>query len=112
MGAGIDSGLVHVGRAISAEELALIEETVELRVTSRDWDALMRIIRERAETMLAQGRGETLERWLDALPPRRRQASPWMLYWLASCRLPTAPRLARTVSILLDWLMALSNCWW
>jgi hypothetical protein len=30
MGAGIDSGLVHVGRAISAEELALIEETVEL----------------------------------------------------------------------------------
>jgi hypothetical protein len=30
MGEGIDSGLVHVGRAISAEELALIEETVEL----------------------------------------------------------------------------------
>jgi ATP/maltotriose-dependent transcriptional regulator MalT/DNA-binding SARP family transcriptional activator len=77
------------------EEAGQIEETVELRVTSRDWDALMRIIRERAETMLAQGRGETLERWLDALPPRRRQASPWMLYWLASCRLPTAPRESR-----------------
>jgi hypothetical protein len=30
MGDGIDSGLVHVGRAISAEEVALIEETVEL----------------------------------------------------------------------------------
>jgi hypothetical protein len=30
MGDGIDSGLVHVGRAISAEELALIEETVAL----------------------------------------------------------------------------------
>jgi hypothetical protein len=30
MGDGIDSGLVHVGRVISAEELALIEETVEL----------------------------------------------------------------------------------
>ena len=30
MGDGIDSGLVHVGRVISAEELALIQETVEL----------------------------------------------------------------------------------
>jgi hypothetical protein len=30
MGDGIDSGLVHVGRAIRAEEVALIEETVEL----------------------------------------------------------------------------------
>jgi hypothetical protein len=30
MGDGIDSGVVHVGRAISAEEVALIEETVAL----------------------------------------------------------------------------------
>jgi hypothetical protein len=30
MGEGVDLGLVHVGRAISADELALIRETVEL----------------------------------------------------------------------------------
>lgn len=30
MGEGVDLGLVHVGRAISAEEVALIRETVEL----------------------------------------------------------------------------------
>lgn len=77
------------------ENAGQIEDAVELRVAGRDWEALIRIIRAQAETMLAQGRGETLERWLDALPGRRRQASPWMLYWLASCRIPSAPRESR-----------------
>jgi len=72
-----------------------IEGAVALRVAGRDWDALIRIIREHAETMLAQGRGETLEQWLEALPPKRLQNSPWMLYWMASCRVPSSPRESR-----------------
>ena len=77
------------------EDAEQIEDAVTLRVASRDWDALTRIIRRHAETMLEQGRGETLEQWLEALPPRRLHNSPWMLYWLASCRIPTAPRESR-----------------
>jgi ATP/maltotriose-dependent transcriptional regulator MalT/DNA-binding SARP family transcriptional activator len=77
------------------ENAAQVEDAVELRAANRDWGSLIRLIGEHAETMLSQGRGETLERWLEALPPRRRQDSPWMLYWLASCRIPTAPRESR-----------------
>jgi LuxR family maltose regulon positive regulatory protein len=77
------------------EESGQIEDTVALRVASRSWPELIRIIRENAETMLQQGRGETLEQWLEALPTSRLEREPWMLFWLASCRLPFAPRESR-----------------
>ena len=94
LGARERSGL-QARAAELLEDAAQIEDAVELRVAGRDWGALIRLISQHAETMLAQGRGETLERWLEALPNRRRQDSPWMLYWLASCRIPTAPRESR-----------------
>jgi LuxR family maltose regulon positive regulatory protein len=77
------------------EESGQIEETVALRAASRNWSELVRIIRQHAETMLQQGRGETLEQWLEALPGSRLERDPWMLYWLGSCRLPFAPRESR-----------------
>ena len=77
------------------EESGQIEETVALRAAGRNWPELIRIIRQHAETMLQQGRGETLEQWLEALPASRLERDPWMLYWLASCRLPFAPRESR-----------------
>ncbi len=77
------------------EESGQIEDTVALRAASRNWTELIRIIREYADTMLQQGRGETLEQWLEALPSSRLERDPWMLYWLASCRLPFAPRESR-----------------
>lgn len=77
------------------EESGQIEETVSLRAASRNWSELARIIRQHAETMLQQGRGETLEQWLEALPGSRLERDPWMLYWLGSCRLPFAPRESR-----------------
>jgi DNA-binding SARP family transcriptional activator len=72
-----------------------IEDTVALRIAGRDWDELSRLIREHAETMLAQGRGQTLEAWLEEFPPARMRKDPWMLRWLAACRLPIAPRESR-----------------
>jgi len=84
------------GRAAELLEAAgRIEDAVTLRIAGRDWDALIRIIHESAETMLAHGRGETLEQWLEELPPARLRKSPWMLHWLASCRLSMAPRESR-----------------
>lgn len=77
------------------EAAGQIEDAVALCITGRDWDALTRIIHASAETMLAHGRGETLEQWLEELPPARLRKLPWMLYWLASCRLPMAPRESR-----------------
>jgi len=77
------------------EESGQIEDTIALRAAGRKWTELVRLIREHAETMLQQGRGETLEQWLEALPASRLERDPWMLYWLASCRLPFAPRESR-----------------
>ena len=77
------------------EEAGQIEDAVSLRVASRDWQELNRIIQQHAESMLEQGRGETLEQWLEELPPTRLENDPWMMFWLAACRLSTAPRESR-----------------
>lgn len=78
--------------AVLLEKQGNVENTAALLIESRDWDGLVRFIREKAETMLAQGRGETLEQWLEELPEERLNGEPWMLYWLGICRLPLSPR--------------------
>ncbi len=72
-----------------------IEDTVALRIESREWDELKRVIDEHAASMLALGRGETLEQWLEALPEERLGQDPWMLYWMGACRFPHAQRESR-----------------
>ena len=90
--------------AIQAKGAALfeaegqIEETIALRVDARNWDEISRIIRENAADMLDQGRGETLEHWLEELPASRVKNDPWMLYWLGATRLAVAPRDSRRLS--------------
>lgn len=65
MGEGVDTGWVHVGRAISAEELALIRETVEL------FPSLSRA--ELAETLCDH------LRWYTASGTRKRRACERLL---------------------------------
>ena len=77
------------------EAAGQIEDTVAMRIAARDWQDLMRIVRAHAEGMVEQGRGETLEQWLEQLPPARLNSDPWMLHWLAACRLPVSPRESR-----------------
>jgi LuxR family maltose regulon positive regulatory protein len=77
------------------ESAGQIEDTVALRIVGRDWDELARLINVHAETLLAQGRGQTVEAWLEELPIARLRKNPWMLRWLAACRLPVAPRESR-----------------
>jgi DNA-binding SARP family transcriptional activator len=45
--------------------------------------------------MLRQGRGQTLYKWLAALPSTLVSQDAWVLYWLGNCRLSIAPREAR-----------------
>ncbi len=65
-----------------------IEEAVSLMRQIGDWDSLVAIIRRHAETMLAQGRGSIVERWIEAVPDEYRERDPWLLYWLGNCLLP------------------------
>jgi ATP/maltotriose-dependent transcriptional regulator MalT/DNA-binding SARP family transcriptional activator len=71
------------------------EDTVTLLVENHDWTRLGSIIRQQAADLVDQGRAETLEQWLESMPPDRLSDDPWLLYWLGICRLSTAPRESR-----------------
>jgi ATP/maltotriose-dependent transcriptional regulator MalT/DNA-binding SARP family transcriptional activator len=63
----------------------------QLLLEIEDWPALQTLVLQHAEQLLAQGRGETLVRWIQALPPADSAAEPWLQYWLASARFAAAP---------------------
>jgi ATP/maltotriose-dependent transcriptional regulator MalT/DNA-binding SARP family transcriptional activator len=71
------------------------EAAAVLLVRLRDWAGLESRILNQADALLAQGRGQTLENWISALPEARRGENPWLLYWLATARYPYAPRESR-----------------
>jgi DNA-binding SARP family transcriptional activator len=68
------------------EQAGNIEDATHLCIKNSEWDELARLIREHASTMQEQGRGETLEQWLEELPKDMLEQDPWLVYWLASCK--------------------------
>ena len=77
------------------EEAGRVEDALALYRNGRDWDAMARLIEAHAESMLAQGRGETLRQWIEDLPPELLSRYPWTLYWAAASHAQLAPREAR-----------------
>lgn len=73
------------------------EAAAVLRIRLGDWEQLATQIRAQAETLLQQGRGQTLERWITALPEELRERDIWFLIWLGLSQFPYAPRAARTL---------------
>ena len=63
-----------------------VEDATRLRIENGEWPELARLIRKHAASMLEQGRGETLEQWLEELPNETLSADPWLVYWLAACK--------------------------
>jgi len=80
-------------RVLSAHEH--FEAAAALLVRLRDWSGLESRILSQADALLAQGRGQTLDNWISALPEANRGENPWLLYWLATARYPYTPREAR-----------------
>lgn len=68
------------------------EESAALYVRNRDWDALAGIIRRTADPLLEHGRTQTLQRWIETLPPDYAARDPWLQFWLGVARYPYAPR--------------------
>ncbi len=81
--------------AAQTEAAGQIEDAFALYAESHEWQEMARVIARHGEAMLAQGRGETLARWVEDLPPEVQQEHPWTAYWAAASRLPGAPREAR-----------------
>ena len=72
----------------AADALALYRD-------SHDWAEMAGVIERHAPALLSQGRGETVARWVEELPPEVQPRHPWTIYWAACSRAPTAPREAR-----------------
>jgi ATP/maltotriose-dependent transcriptional regulator MalT/DNA-binding SARP family transcriptional activator len=58
-----------------------IEAAAELLRDAQDWEGLARLIHVHATTLFAQGRAQTVEHWLDDLPPAIFDHVPWLLLW-------------------------------
>ena len=72
-----------------------VEDAVSLLIDCASWPEVAAIAGEQAAAMLAQGRSETLGRWLDLLPAGLVDADPRLLHALGACRGQTSPRAAR-----------------
>lgn len=73
------------------------EDALELLLELGDWPQLAGLIEKQAPVWLAQGRTQLIESALAAMPENEIGARPWLRYWQASCRLPFAPPVARTL---------------
>jgi LuxR family transcriptional regulator, maltose regulon positive regulatory protein len=74
--------------AVLLEETDQTEAAIELMRDASDWEGMVQLILKHAPTMLAQGRNRPLEEWLSSLPKDIFENTPWLLYWMAACRLP------------------------
>src|SRR6266571_3491149 len=77
------------------ERAGQVEDAVALYRESHEWHEMARLIDRHAAAILAQGRGETLARWVEELPPEVQVKHPWTIHWAAASRAPLAPREAR-----------------
>ena len=71
------------------------EDAVALLVEAGNWEEIARIVVEEADSMLAQGRNETLANWIDLLPQKLVEADPRLLFASAACRADATPRASR-----------------
>ncbi len=72
-----------------------LEDAVSLLAENREWEEVARIAADEADTMLAQGRSETLGGWLELLPARMIESDPRLLLAHAASRVHASPRTAR-----------------
>ena len=73
----------------------LEEDAVALLIEAKDWSEVAVVAAEMADTLLAQGRSDTLSGWLELLPPELLEKSPQLLLADASSRMHASPRKAR-----------------
>jgi DNA-binding SARP family transcriptional activator len=73
----------------------LEEDAVALLIEAKDWSEVAVVAAELADTLLAQGRSDTLNAWLELLPPELLGKSPQLLLADASSRMHASPRTAR-----------------
>jgi len=72
------------------------DDAFQLFRDASDWPAARRLIERHAQTLLAQGRGQTLRDWVLALPAGVLEDAPWLRYWLGTSLIPLDQGQARS----------------
>ena len=97
-------------RAYAPDELIQIQHTagqiLEMHDQAEDagslfrdggeWEALVRLIIKHAQSLIVKGRYSLLEEWLSGIPKEMLENTPWLLFWLAVCRMPFDPVFAKS----------------
>lgn len=76
-------------------EAGEIEEAAHLLIQAEDWEGFTQLILEQAPALLAQGRTQIVQEWLNKLPHHLIEQQPQLSYWLGMCRLPYTPDRSR-----------------
>ncbi|HEX4329104.1 MAG TPA: hypothetical protein VH105_20100, partial [Burkholderiales bacterium] len=74
-----------------------VEHAVALYLQIEHWDKARGAILRAASSLVAQGRRETLQEWILALPVSTLLGEPWLKFWLGMCYAATMPPRARGI---------------
>ena len=72
-----------------------VEDAVSLYRDSGDWESLVPLILNHAQTLVSRGRAKTLLEWLLGIPEALRERTPWLLYWMGVCSVSYRPSESR-----------------
>jgi DNA-binding SARP family transcriptional activator len=81
--------------AVILKAHGLSEDALGLFREAKEWPEVERLIIKQAQSMVAQGRWQTLEVWINVLPSAMVEQNPWLLYWRGTCRMPFNPAESR-----------------
>ena len=77
------------------EQAGRVEDAVALYREAHEWNEMARLVEDSAGALVAQGRGETVARWVEELRPEVRAKRPWAIYWAAASQAQLTPRESR-----------------
>jgi DNA-binding SARP family transcriptional activator len=86
---------VQTRAAAVLEEAGLIEDAASIYQETRNWERFIPLILGHAQTLIIQGRGQTLKGWIESLPEDIARKDPWLLYWSGACSFPFSPPQSR-----------------
>lgn len=78
------------------ERSSRIEDAADLLIDAGEEDKLAALILNHAESLIRQGRNNTLEKWLSSISPATMTRTPWLLYWQGVSWLPLDPKKSRS----------------
>lgn len=77
------------------EECGDLDASVALRLQTRDWESILRMIFRHGMRLLARGHTQTVRKWIAAFPVNVASESPWLSYWSGAAAISENPSGAR-----------------